>query len=124
MEAMLRGLHFEVVQGDDYKAIDGRAVVITARGVCWPLNIAQVKLLVFEPETRSAPNEMMLDIDGTFTAGTTSNPPIASFDVARAETLKLEAGVRRYLVEIRALLASGSVATLARGLLTVLESQL
>jgi hypothetical protein len=64
----------------------------------------------------------MIDLEGTFTPATTTEPAKAAFDVTRALTLPLACGVRRYAFEVRGLLATGSVVTLARGHVTVIGS--
>jgi hypothetical protein len=130
-QTLLRNLHLELVQGDDYKAVDGRTISIAGRGVCWPANIANVKLIAFEPQTdcgvcvdNAATPIAVMDIDGIYSATTTASAALATFDLPRAATLKLTTGVRRYQFEVRALLASESIATLAQGTITVLRSQL
>ena len=130
-QTLLRGLHLELVQGDDYKAVDTRAITIAGRGVCWASNVSNVKLIVYEPHTACGAQlgnahtpVAVFDIDGVYTAATTSAAAIAAFDVPRVETLKLSVGVRNYMFEVRALLSSSSVATLAQGVVTVLSSQL
>lgn len=130
-QTLLRGLHIELVQGDDYKAIDGRAIALAGRGVCWPSNVQNVKLIAYEPHTACGAQlgnahtpAAVFDIDGAYTAATQSAAAIAAFDVPRLDTLRLSVGARNYLFEVRALLASGSVATLAQGTITVLSSQL
>jgi len=118
LQTILSAQYLELVQGDDYKLADGRAVQFRGVGVCWSPFTMAAKLLI-RPDTC-----WVLDIDGTFTDQTTGAPAIVSFDVPRALTLTLESGVRRYDFEVRGLLPSGSVTTLARGLLTVLAGSL
>lgn len=131
--SFLGNLQLELVQGDDYLEADGRALHVYGRAVSWPLAaaIASVKFIVFEPmndcgsqPVASVQPVAVIEIQGTFVAAGLSTPADAKFDIPRLETLKLAPGVRRYMLEVRALLASGSVATLARGQLTVLGSQL
>lgn len=126
----LAGLQLELVQGDDYLEADSRALHFYGHGVCWPAVVATVKLLVFEPNdcgtlpVATVQPLAVIDVTGSFVAATDVAPAEAKFDVPRVETLKLAPGVRRYMFEVRGLLASNSVITLARGQLTVLSSQL
>lgn len=118
----------ELVQGDDYKLADSRAIVLAARGVTWPAVLTSVKIVIYEAQAACAAGvaavapSAVVDVDGIFTAGTASVPATASFDLPRLQTLKLSVGVRRYLFEVRGLLPSGSVTSLARGLVSVLAS--
>lgn len=127
---ILTDLLLEFIQGDDYKAADNRAITIAGRGVTWPTVLSSVKLYVYETPAACAASVALpcpapvLEITGTYTPGAAEAPPSAAFDVPRADTLKLVAGVRRYLFEVRGLFASGSVTTLARGLVTTLPSGL
>ncbi|MDP3228514.1 MAG: hypothetical protein Q8N13_11135 [Acidovorax sp.] len=126
----LGNLQLELVQGDDYLEADARALHVYGRAVCWPPAVDSVRFLVFEPnDCGSLPVATVLplaviDIEGTFVPATSTTPADAKFDIPRAESLKLAPGVRRYMLEVRGLLASGSVITMARGQLTVLSSQL
>lgn len=125
----MQNLQLELVQGDDYLEVDTRALHVYGRAVCWPAAIPAVKFLVFEPQNECAgfaavQAVAIIDIDGTFVPATPSTPADAKFDIPRVETLKLSPGIRRYMLEVRALMGSGSVITLARGQLTVLSSQL
>lgn len=121
-------LLLELVQGDDYKAADGRAISIAGRGVVWPAAVSSVKLIMYEAQAAcpagvaSQLPSTVVDVTGTFTAGTVNTLPHCDFDLPRINTLQLGVGVRRYLCEVRGLLASGSVVTLARGLVSVLPS--
>ena len=123
---ILGNLTRTVVQGDDYRAVDGRSFDLTAVGVCWPATLTNVKLLVFGYAADCgcadtlADSPVILDIDGAVIAGTSAHATVARFDVLRAETLKLALGVRAYQFEVKGLLASGSVCQLARGFLTVI----
>lgn len=130
--SFLGNLQLELVQGDDYLEADTRALHVYGRAVCWPAAISSVKFLVFEPANECGQGfatvqpVAIIDITGTFVPAT-STPPAAAeckFNIPRVETLKLSPGVRRYMLEVRGLMASGSVITLARGQLTVLSSQL
>lgn len=119
--------HMELVQGDDYLAVDGRAVTVYGNGVCWPEAVDTVRLAVFDhpccaPVVNATAPASVIDMDGVFTPATTTEPAKAAFDVTRAMTLRLDCGVRRYAFEVRGLLASGSVVTLARGHVTVIGS--
>lgn len=126
----LGNLQLELVQGDDYLEADARALHVYGRAVCWPPVVDSVRFLVFEPNDCGAlpvatvQPLAVIDIEGTFVAATSTTPADAKFNIPRAETLKLAPGVRRYMLEVRGLLASGSVITMARGQLTVLSSQL
>lgn len=128
--SFLGNLQLELVQGDDYLEADARALHIYGRAVCWPPVVATVKLLVFEPNdcgmlpVATVQPVAVIEIVGTFVAATPTTPADAKFNVPRLETLKLAPGVRRYMLEVRGVLASGSVVTMARGQLTVLGSQL
>lgn len=121
-------LLLELVQGDDYKAAESRAITVTGRGVTWPAALSSVKLVIYEAQAACAAGttplqpQPVIDVVGTYTPGTAQAAPIAAFDLPRAETLKLGIGVRRYLCEVRGLFASGSVTTLARGLVSTLPS--
>lgn len=117
-QTILSEQYLELAQGDDYKLIDGRAVTFCGIGVCWAATTVAAKLLIRDGACS------VLDVDGTFAAQTSGAPATASFDVTRAMTEALESGVRRYDFEVRGLLPSGSVTTLARGLLTVLAGSL
>jgi hypothetical protein len=148
-EYLQRDLLVEVIQGDDYQAVDGRAVLITGRGVCWPSALAGTKLIVYEPHTDCGAQVAsvlsplaVFEIDGVYTPaaaaipGTPATPTtpatpfvpgttaVAQFDVTRVDTNKLATGVRRYMFEVRGLFASGGVTTLARGLVNVYPSGL
>jgi hypothetical protein len=142
-EYLLRDLLVEVIQGDDYQAVDGRAVLITGRGVCWPAALAGAKLIVYEPHTDCGAQVAsvlsplsILEIDGVYTPAAAPIPAtlttplvpgttaMAQFDLTRVDTLKLSTGVRRYMFEVRGLFASGGVTTLARGLVNVYPSGL
>jgi hypothetical protein len=136
-EYILRDLLIEVIQGDDYQAVDGRGIVITGQGVCWPVALASTKLIVYEPHTACGAQIAsvlsplaVLEIDGAYTPAMLSTPFIAGatatakFDLTRIDTNKLAVGVRRYMFEVRGLFESGGVTTLARGLVTVLHSGL
>jgi hypothetical protein len=142
-EYLLRDLLIEVIQGDDYQAVDGRGIVITGRGVCWPVALDSAKLIVYEPHTACGAQIAsvlsplaVLEIDGSYTPATlpipaTPSTPLvagttatAKFDLTRIDTNNLAIGVRCYMFEVRGLFASGNVTTLARGLVTVLPSGL
>jgi hypothetical protein len=148
-EYLLRDLLVEVIQGDDYQAVDNRAVLITGRGVCWPAALAGTKLIVYEPHTDCGAQVAsvlsplsILEIVGVYTPAAAAVPAVpatpltpatpfvpgttamAQFDLTRVDTLKLSTGVRRYMFEVRGLFASGGVTTLARGLVTVYPSGL
>lgn len=130
MTAVLNNVSLELTQGDDYLLIDQRNIYFLGKGVVWPANLAGVRLVVSDHTDACglAYNGLapiaILDIDGTYSSVTTSQAATASFDISRVNTLKLSAGVRKYKFEIRGLLPSASIATLARGFVTVLESQL
>lgn len=136
-EYLLRDLLIEVIQGDDYRAVDGRGLFATGRGVCWPAALAAVKLIVYEPHTDCGAQIAsvlsplaVLEIDGVYTPATVSTPTVpgttatVAFDLTRVETSKLSTGVRRYMFEVRGLFASNGVTTLARGLVNVYPSGL
>ena len=127
MNTAFNNLHLEIVQGDDCRAVDGRAITFVGHGVQWPA-AAQVKFNVYEPDdNRCDPLQAITPVltsDGVYAPLTNASPPTASFDVLRSQSVQLATGVRRYVYEVRALLPSGSVITLARGHVTVLESQL
>jgi hypothetical protein len=142
-EYLLRDLLVEVIQGDDYQAVDGRAITITGRGVCWPAALAGAKLIVYEPHTDCGAQVAsvlsplaVLDIDGTYTPAAAPVPATPTtplvpgttaavrFDMTRVDTNKLATGVRSYMFEVRGLFSSGGVTTLARGLVTVYPSGL
>lgn len=118
----------ELVQGDDYKLVDSRAIVLAARGVTWPAALTSVKIVIYEVQAACTTGvaactpSAIVDVDGVFTASTASMPATTSFDLSRTQTLKLGVGVRRYMFEVRGLFASGNVTTLARGLVSVLAS--
>lgn len=115
----LNNLLVELVRGDDYLAADGRAVVIVGTGVAWPASLVSIKLVLTDPGC-CVTDDSPLEIAGTFEPATSSAAAKASFDVPRAVTLTLKTGVRRYCFEVRAVLASTSVVTLGRGLLSVM----
>lgn len=121
-------LLLELVQGDDYKAVDNRAISIAGRGVVWPGAVVSVKLIMYEAQAACPAGlaaqlpSTVVDVSGTFIAGTANTLPHCDFDLPRSNTLQLVVGVRRYLCEVRGLLESGSVVTLARGLVSVLPS--
>jgi len=117
-QTILLAQYLELVQGDDYKLADGRAVQLKGIGVCWAPTTTAAKLLIRDGAC------WVLEIDGTFADQTAAAPAVASFDLPRATTLTLQSGIRRYDFEVRGLLPSGSVTTLARGLLTVLAGSL
>ena len=129
MATFLQAQYLELVQGDDYKAVDGRAVVLVGAGVSWPPALPSVKLLISAAQTGCADActgcpAPLLDIDGTYTAAAPTSAAKAVFDVLRIQTLALASGVRAYTFEVRGLLASGGVVTLARGHVTVLAGAL
>lgn len=122
---LLNALHVELVQGDDYLDADGRALVVSGAGVCWPAAVASVKLIVREPQDcgcAAAGTEPahVLELVGVHAPATSDAAAQVRFDIPRAQTLRLALGVRRYAFEVRATLASASVITLARGAFTVL----
>ena len=115
---MRQGIHIELVQGDDYLASDGRAITIKGVGAAWPPAVGQTKLLI------SYRGSVVLDLDGVFTAASPTADPAVSYDLSREQSLTLCDGLRRYDIESRALLPSGSVVTLARGFATVAPGSL
>lgn len=120
-DQILKNLHLELVQGDDYLAVDGRAVVVVGAGVRWPSAVASAKLLAYEPGCAcllTAP-AAVLDVAGAYTAPEVDAAAQISFDLGHALTQTLARGVRRYDFEIRATLDSGSVVTVATGFVTV-----
>lgn len=129
MTSFLQSQYLELVQGDDYKAVDERAVIVKGIGVTWPAALSSVKLLVSAAQSGwadacTACPAPLLDIDGTYTAAQPTSAATAAFDVLRIQTLALASGVRAYTFEVRGLLASGGVVTLARGHVTVLAGAL
>jgi hypothetical protein len=121
---MLLNSCVELVQGDDYLAADGRAVTFTGAGQAWPSAISSAKLLMWPPANCGCDNTPALEVDGVYTAPTATQPARVTFDVHRAASLKLAAGIRLYTVEVKALLASGSAVTLERCFGTVLAGAL
>ena len=121
-------LHVELVQGDDYKLTDGRALTFYGQGVCWPaVAPSEVRFCIYDHPccqniavANGGAKVALTVTTGTYTPATTTEPAKAEFDLARADTLLLECGVRRYQFEVRALMPSGSVITLATGHVTVI----
>lgn len=117
--------HLEIIQGNDYKAADSRALRFLGVGISWPSAGTSVKLLIKAyAQGCSAALPPVLEIDGTYTPATTGVPALAAFDLPRVQTLALATGVRAHTLEVRAVLATGSVVTLSRGHLTVLPGVL
>ena len=122
-DQILRNQLLELVQGDDYLAVDGRAVVLVGGGMRWPAAVASVKLLAYNPApcccgVSTAP-AAVLDVTGDYTAPALNAAAKCSFDLTNAITLTLARGVRRYDFEIRATLLNGHLVTLANGMITV-----
>lgn len=125
---MIKNVTLEISQGDDYLNADGRAITFVQRGVCWPTNITSVKFISYHPlnccnKIENAPSAIF-DIDGTFVSGTNTTAPMIRFDLHRIDTLKLPSGVMSCQYEVRALLATGSVISIATGAISVLRTQL
>jgi len=121
MDTVRSDLHLQLILGDDYLAVDGRALRFDGYGVAWPaIAPVDVQFALFNPGN-VCDVEPELQLSGVINWA--SVPPSVAFDAPRTETVKLLAGARRYQFEVRALMVSGSVITLARGLCSVLDSR-
>lgn len=111
--------HIEIVQGNDY--LGGRA--LSATGDAWGDDIASVRLFVW-PRCGSAAALPVLDVEGTYTAPTTTSPAKAVIPLPRSETIKLAEGARAHSYEIKGLTAANQLVTLERGAMSVLRGGL
>lgn len=104
-----------LICGDDYKAVDDRALCFTEMcGSTWPENIDEVTLNI----SSACDCGVSMAIVGTLTTGT---PSKVCFDLTSKQTHSFRPMKRGYRYSLRAKLASGSIYTIAQGTLTVLK---
>jgi hypothetical protein len=102
----------ELVEGDDYRAADGRQFVVTVTGA--PSLIGATVRLHGVAESDGS----TFSVDGVILAADK-----VSFDIPSSTTSTLYAGDGAYKYAIRATLASGLVLTLQLGAISVLSEQ-
>jgi len=106
-----------LVRGDDYLAADGLACEWASSA--WPdLTDATIDFTARDKNTGAIVIETVGVVD---TAG--SGEQIVTVDLTTAQTRALSIGTRRYLFDVQATLASGSIVTLSRGSVNVYGDQ-
>jgi len=105
--------HLEGVQGDDWKAADGRALVWSSPS--WPnLASAHLSMIVGHNQVRLG----TLPVTWTGTVPSTASPSSISLDVPAALTSVLGGGEYDYI--LTAVLPDGDKVTIAAGQLSVI----
>jgi hypothetical protein len=116
MNSFHPNLHLEIVQGDDYLG-DSR-LSITGLGVLWPTAFILPRFVVYSDGVEFCKGPV-LDVDCDLT--TVDGLPVVRIPISRARSIGLTAGVRAYGFELRGLVDTNKVRTLARGRVTVLR---
>lgn len=110
-----QNLHFEIVQGDDYLGVS--RLTVNGLGVSWPAAFTSPRFVCYQ----EAPSGCGASLDIACEIETVDGAQVVRIPIPRANSLALSAGVRAYAFELRALVDTSKVRTLARGRITVLR---
>jgi hypothetical protein len=103
-----------IVQGDDYLAIDGRAICVSSVGCSWPENIASVSV-VFDDVTGGCGCPGDSSEFKSLAVYKPGPPASVCFDLTSKVTWSMAAGKLRYNFSVIAKLVTGSEITLVTG---------